>query len=503
MRSLTLAECLAARGVVTRFICRTHEGHLIDTLRQRGMAVTALPAPVANMSSKREDYVEWLGVTQQEDARQTIAALRGERPDWLVVDHYGLGAEWERMLRPHAWRVMVIDDLPDRPHDCDLLLDQNEAGRSQADYKSRVPETCCLALGPRYALLRPEYGQHRAILRRRDGNVERVLVFFGGSDPANMTALALEALGAPPFTDLQVDVVVGPNNPHRAALERLAAGRRGTRLLGPQLHLAELTARADLAIGAGGATTWERMCLGVPSLVMSIAENQRPGCEALSRQGLIVYLGMAERVRIPDLRDALAKCISSPQWLVDLSSKGQSVVDGLGALRVSEYLDPTSPTALRLRQAEERDMQTYFAWVNDPEVRRQSVHSEPVTPEAHSAWFSARLAASGSQLFVLEARDLPVGQIRFDREADVARIDYSIDPLFRGRGWGKRLVEIGLQAAIEHGPRVFRADVKKSNSASASVFQRMGFRESAAEGGLRVFVKDCRINPPMDAPRCE
>ena len=281
MRCLTLAEDLRERGVATRFVCRAHPGHLIEWLRQRGMAVHAMPEPAESRGmSAPENHSDWLGVTQTEDADQTIQALRGEHPEWLIVDHYGLGSAWERRLRGHAGKLMVIDDLANRPHDCDLLLDQNYSTGSAGRYRELVPEMAALALGPRYALLRPEYLQHRLVLRERDGRVRRVLIFFGGSDSYNMTGMALAALSGAEFDRLEVDVVIGPNNVHRARLERAIAERPLTTAYGHRPHLADLMAQADLAIGAGGTTTWERLCLGLPSLVVSIAENQEPTCEA-------------------------------------------------------------------------------------------------------------------------------------------------------------------------------------------------------------------------------
>lgn len=483
MRCLTLAEALRERGVETRFICRAHLGNLVELLQRQAMPVTVLPAPAQVPGVDSEEYATWLGVTQAEDAEQTIEALHGDRPDWLVVDHYGLDTDWEQKLRPYTAKLMVIDDLANRRHDCDLLMNQNYSDEGEKRYRSLVPENCCPLLGPRYALLRPEYASYRRTLRPRDGVVRRVLVFFGGSDPSNMTRLALEGLSAPEFQHLEVDVVVGANNAHRVALEQQVFIRPLTHLYGSRPHLADLMARADLAIGAGGGTTWERMCLGLPSLVVSIADNQRPACEALDRAELIQYIGGFREVRASDLVDALKGWIGNRDRLLACSIQSQLLVDGLGVLRLAEVLHPTPANQLRLRSACPDDIGFYFNWANDPEVRRQAIHSEPISWKNHQEWFANKLADSQCRLFVLLAGALPVGQIRFDRQGDEVEIDYSLDALVRARGWGAQLVAMGSAFIQQSGPIRIRAEVKAENHASRAVFAHLGFDQTVSVHG--------------------
>jgi len=158
---LTLAEALRrARCTDAIHLPRTR-GHLLPLLQQRAMPVTVLPAPASGKATVSEDYAAWLGVSQADDAQQTIEALDGDKPDWLVVDHYGLDVEWEQRLRLHIGRLMAIDDLANRHHDCDVLLDQNYASEGERRYAGRVPDTCKLMVGPKYALLRPEYAAYR------------------------------------------------------------------------------------------------------------------------------------------------------------------------------------------------------------------------------------------------------------------------------------------------------------------------------------------------------
>lgn len=348
VRCMTLGATIRERGIAVEFIGRAHRGNLLDRLSVEGFAATVLPPPSADRESASADhtvnYADWLGVPQAEDADQTIEAIAGSVPDWLVVDHYGLGAKWEARLRPHVGRILAIDDLANRSHDCDVLLDQNYAFEPQSRYRGLVPPDCRLLVGPRYALLRPEYREYRMESRTRAGNARRLLVFLGGTDRYGVTLTALEALSAPELSHLEVDVVVGTNNADRPRIEELAARRARTFVQGPRPHLADLMSAADLAIGAGGATTWERMCLGLPSVVVSVAQNQQSCCEALCAAGLIEYLGEVPRVRGDDLHRALMALIDNPERLASLTAANLVEVDGLGTPRVADVVAPTSGT---------------------------------------------------------------------------------------------------------------------------------------------------------------
>ncbi|SFC96257.1 UDP-2,4-diacetamido-2,4,6-trideoxy-beta-L-altropyranose hydrolase [Thiohalospira halophila DSM 15071] len=341
VRCRTLANALQARGASVQFIGRAHAGHGLDGLQEEGFTAAALPAPnKAAAAAASEDYAHWLGVSQEQDAKETIAALEGS-PDWLVVDHYGLDAEWEKRLRPHTGQILAIDDLANRAHDCDALVDQNYSPTAGNRYTDLVPPDTTQLLGPTYALLRPEYAEERQKRRPHGGVMERIFVFFGGTDPDNLTGRALSALSDPVFTDVAVDVVVGPNNPHREELEAQAGARPGITLHPPRPHLADLMAAADLAIGAGGTTTWERFCVGLPALVVSIADNQRPACEALAADDLIAYLGHHDQVTAAGLREAVQALRGNPEHLRQLAEAGRRTVDGAGTQRVVDHLTRT------------------------------------------------------------------------------------------------------------------------------------------------------------------
>jgi UDP-2,4-diacetamido-2,4,6-trideoxy-beta-L-altropyranose hydrolase len=339
VRCLTLADALREEVAECEFVCRKHEGHLMDYIRSRGYEVHALPIPqVSEPFVSGLAHASWLGVDWQTDAGQTRQALGSEAFDWLIVDHYALDQCWESALRSSCKRIMAIDDLADRQHDCDLLLDQNY-GSSAERYRGLVPSDCVQCHGPEYALLKPVYADWRAQLPARDGRVRRVLIYFGGgADAANLTCLAVQAFQSPQLAHIELDIVVGGAYAHQSSLEKLVALRGNATIYWQLPDLAGLMENADLAIGAGGATTWERCCMGLPTIVISIAENQRPACEALSADKMIDYLGHVDQSTSELIQDRVLLFLKKRDLLRDLSERGMELVDGNGALKVTKIL---------------------------------------------------------------------------------------------------------------------------------------------------------------------
>ncbi len=331
MRCLTLAESLRESGAQLHFICRDHQGNIIDMLKQKALPVTVLPAPIITNTSGGEDFA---GASQQQDAKESIAALNKEIPDWLVVDHYGLGIEWEQQIRPHVKQLMVLDDFPNRRHDCDLLLDQNYSPDSAQLYHQFVPETCKLLLGSQYTLLQKEFSSMRQQLKPRNHQVKRVLVFFTAGNDQGETLKAMKGIELFGQAD-RVDVVVGQSNPDNPEIIQKCQE------LNWQYHcqvnyMPELIAEADLVIGGGGSSNWERCALGVPALVTILAENQAPIAHALDQAGIIDNLGWNTGLQPSDYEKALKNITS--QHLAEMSEKAFKLVDAKGAERVAAML---------------------------------------------------------------------------------------------------------------------------------------------------------------------
>lgn len=339
MRCLTLADVLSEQGAECQFICRNHEGNLMDHILSRGYEAYALPKPSANASFESDlAHAIWLGVDWLTDAQQTLQLLKYTKLDWLILDHYALDHSWEFALRSSCMRMMVIDDLADRRHSCDLLLDQNY-GSSTERYAGLVPAECTQFHGPEFALLKPIYAQCCAEQSVRTGKIERVLIYFGGgADPMNLTEMTLRAFQAPELKNIELDIVVGSCYAYKVELEAVATNRGRTCIYTQLPDLSGLMARADLAIGAGGGTTWERCCLGLPTIVISISENQRPACKALAEDGFIQYLGHADNVSIEVIRKQVLRLLRKPERLSELSEKCENLVDGKGVGKLLDAL---------------------------------------------------------------------------------------------------------------------------------------------------------------------
>jgi UDP-2,4-diacetamido-2,4,6-trideoxy-beta-L-altropyranose hydrolase len=478
MRCLTLGAALRDRGADVSFVCREMDGDLNELIESREFTVARLPV---GKSAIRLDPSEW-----ERDAKDTMAALgsSGGRPQWLIVDHYALDARWESALRKSSERTMVIDDLADRQHDCDLLLDQNLFANMDGRYLKRVPGGCSMLLGPEYALLQPEYSELHSRIRPREGKVNRILITFGGADEDNLTGRALSAFLALRRDEIECDVVFNESGIHGDAIRAQAAGRKNVHLHSDLPTLAPLIADADLAVGGAGATSWERLCLGLPSLTVILAENQRVVGEELGSLGLARVLGDKTEVTEAVIAKALGDLIATgleKNW----SERCLSTVDGNGAKRVCAALMVSSSDKLTARRAATSDESLLLAWANDPMTRSNAFSQQPISVEDHHSWLASRLDdESGCRLYVVQDSDgVPIGQVRFERKDARWQIDYALAPVFRGRGLGKPLLEAALAALRKEfkSATVF-AQVKSENRSSQKVFESLGF-DRVGEGG--------------------
>lgn len=348
MRCLTLADALRERGASCTFVCRPHPGHLLGLIAQRGHQALAMPELQEGIQHNLNGtaHAHWLGTdwaTDAQDTQQALIAQAGGQPvDWLVVDHYALDARWEEALLPQGKRIMAIDDLADRPHACDLLLDQN-LGRKQADYWGLLKGKTTPLLGPHYALLRPEFAALRAqSLTRRQNNpqLRRMLVTMGGVDKDNATVQVLAALQSCRLpADLRVTVVMGPHAPWLAQVQAQAAQMPWhTEVLVGVNNMAQLMAQSDLAIGAAGGTAWERCSLGLPSLVLVLAQNQLPGAVALQEAGAAVTMQSPQQ--ITNFFASQQSASEAKEVLNKLSQAAAAVTDGEGCQRtVTQMLE--------------------------------------------------------------------------------------------------------------------------------------------------------------------
>jgi UDP-2,4-diacetamido-2,4,6-trideoxy-beta-L-altropyranose hydrolase len=478
MRCLTLAEGLREKRCKVLFICRELPGNLNHVITAQGFDLYRLPAAEARESTLDWNrHAVWLGVPWQQDAKETQGSLEGqsERFDWLVVDHYAIDGNWESALRPLVDKIMVIDDLADRQHDCDLLLDQNFYLDQPGRYDNRVSGHCQKLLGPGYALLRSEFHQARKLTRPRSGAVQNILVFFGGVDECNATAKALRAIGALDRVDFAVDVVVGAGNPHKHEIHELCKTLKNASFHCQVSNMAELMVRSDLAIGAGGTVTWERFCLGLPALVVSVAENQAHIAEDCAKAGCQLYLGYSAEVDESTLGAALRTVLQSPSLLVNMSTQAMQVVDGKGLSRVVQWL---CPLLIKLREAGPDDCRAIYEWRNAEETRRHIFDKDIIPFEAHQQWFAKSLDNPDRIILVAEHDNTPAGVLRYDLNAERALVSVYLVPGPKPLGIGTQLIRAGSHWLRTRHPEIttIDAEILGENIASIKAFEKAGYR---------------------------
>lgn len=445
-RCLTLAELFRERGHEVLFVCRALADNLNDDVRSAGFALAELGS--------------------DDDAAETLAVLGHAPVAAIVVDHYGLDAEWERAMRPLGARMIAIDDLADRPHDIDVLIDVTPGEDHARAYDGLLPEGCLRLTGPGFAMLRPEF---RAAPPLRDGTIGRVLVSFGAVDAEDRCGAAYEAVRAALGADVEIDVVLSRIAPHREALEQRAAADAGLKVHVDTPAMAELMRAADVAIGAGGTTSWERARLGLPTLVAAIAANQRESVAALEALGCAIRIDAGAQFA-GEIGQALGFLRDRPAIVRLIGEAAARLVDGRGAERVAQAIAPSTP---KLRRAEAGDARDLWEWRNAEPVRLASKNKDPIPWEAHEAWFAERLGDPKSAMLIGEERGRPVGVIRFEIDGASAEVSVYLAPGRSGRGHGPALLRAGEDWLRRERPEVERivAEILPGNRASVAAFE--------------------------------
>lgn len=337
MRCLSLADELRVRGAQVSFVCSKLPGQLDRQIQSRGYSVHM----IGETEELPQDHWSWIRMNSERDAQATLQWVKRDMADLVVVDHYALDANWEATIRSSQARIVVIDDLADRSHDCDLLVDQNLYEDPMTRYMGRLSPRCQCLFGPAYALLREEFLKVRLRTHPRNGALKSILVSFGGVDATNETVKVLRGIETLVVErGLVLDVLIGPLCSHSEEIRRVANHLPGARVHENAQDVTQFMKNADLAFGAGGTTTWERCCLGVPTLVTLVAENQVLSVKALEREGAVRCLGRAEELCSRDYYQALKNLRAGE--LSEMSKKAMQLVDGQGGRRVVEHLFTTN-----------------------------------------------------------------------------------------------------------------------------------------------------------------
>lgn len=353
IRCLTLGEALRKKSVQLSFISRELPGNLNVLIRKRDFKVWQLPLPDLSGESavKKSDRSYFSGTSWEEDVEKTLSVLSEcKMPDWLIVDHYGLDKRWEEQMRPAVKKIMVIDDLADRLHDCDVLLDQNLHEAPETRYEKLVPPQCRKFLGPRFALLRSEFIEARKRLRKRDGNIRRILVFLGGTDPTNETEKVLRAINLMNRKDIAVDVVVGSANARKDEIKWMCEARPNFSYYCQVDNMADLMLRADLSIGAGGSTTWERCYLGLPTITLIVSSNQEEITKEVASLCAAWNAGRSEEVTPDHLAGTIQAVMEDPVSVREVGERALQLMGEAGSesaqgLLIQTILEGSNATA--------------------------------------------------------------------------------------------------------------------------------------------------------------
>lgn len=471
-RCLSLGTALREAGSDVVFACAEPSAVSEEMCRTRGFRPIALGSGPARRTHSEGTTP---AAIQSEDAQECKALAAGGMFDWAIVDHYGLDAAWERQMRPACRQILAIDDLANRPHDCDVLIDQNLREDGGLAYDPRLPRGCERLLGPRFALLDGSFAAARSALD--DQPRDRILVSFGGGDPHAMTQPVVRALRRTCAEWQSIDVVVGPmqaDGPSASALE----GIPGVTVHHATREMAKLMSNARLFVGAGGTTSWERCCVGLPGVVVSVADNQVGPCTALEEAGSHVYLGSVPGVEPDAIAGAAAAVLASPIWAERLARRSFELVDGLGTERVVRRM---LRGRMRVRIAEAGDESKLLRWRNDAAVRRYSGSRSEIGAEDHARWYASKMNDPDCHLLIGEDAQGEAGVVRYDVSGSAATVSVYVQPERLGSGAGSALLAAGERWLAEHRPSVdaICAEVQADNRTSTRLFAGAGYRARA------------------------
>lgn len=488
MRCLTLSDELGRLGHDVVYLCRDYSTSIIDLVKTRGFKVLLVEKPAA---------LEQAGIpadeaAQIEDARSTLASLK--QAPWaeadsaasrhlvelLIVDHYGLTGAYQQEVRPHVGLLMVIDDLAASAHHCDLLLDQT-FGRTDTDYRDLVESDCKLLLGADYSLLRNDFRILRsrsARLKINVGKRQRIFISFGGVDQDNLTGRVLRWLIPQLGTDYRVDVLLGSNAAHLKDVETLLSEMDGYQLHVGVPDVARLMADADVAIGAAGTTSWERCCLGLPSLMVVMADNQQEVSRSLQAAGAALVAGRSESLSEEDLIALLDSLLSDDDLYRNMVLASLRICRGDGVSRVARQVTTllsgeTSEVSLRLVGKDDLDL--VFEWQHEPGIRKYSRNSTPPSLEEHTAWFNQKILDPFSLFEIIEYKGQACGFVRLDPYGEIDG-EYEVSILISGEYQGLGIGLKALQCTRAQNPDVkLYAYVDSRNIGSVKLFKKAGY----------------------------
>lgn len=475
-RCLTLAHELKSQGAEIIFICRQHPGSLEQLISGQGFAVRMLPCGDVRTVNP-ENSGQWLSVTQEQDARECHEILDSIRPDWIVVDHYSLNHTWENLIKKSCPNILVIDDLADRQHDCTILLDQNYFANAQNRYAKQIAKNTLLLCGPRHALLKSEFSKKPAP-PKKTGTTKNILIYFGTTDRKATAQKAIRALKQCRDISFKARILTGANNPLAGDIKNCADDDERFEILSHTDDVANLMRASDLYVGAGGTITWERLCTGLPGIVIALTDNQHVISPPLADKGYQIYLGLTDSLSEMRIQKAIEYALDSPELLKNMRERGQALVDGRGAVRIANLL---MHFHVHLCPAASADCNMIYEWCNDPKTRRYSLNPKPFSKDSHTRWYTDTLNNPLRKMLLGHWGETPVGVVRYDLspENQTAVVSIYVRPDRHGFGLGYALLYHGNQWLFRHHPEINSvvAEIHTENHASVELFGGLGFKK--------------------------
>lgn len=396
--------------------------------------------------------------------------------NFLIVDDYSVNYKWEVKISKYVNKLLTIDDFKNKKHHCDIYLNQNILDEKEYLFLKKKYLNKKPLLGPKYALLDKKYN----FFFKKDikKNIfKKILISFGGSDKENFTNLVLEILSKKKYSNLTISVILGKDYKYLDNLKKKYGNYKNIKIIKNLPTLVHEMNSSNLTIGAGGITSWERLCLSIPSIVFCISKNQKTIIKDLKKRKLIMYGGNVKGFNKKKIENFIDKTRLNYLSINKKMEESKTYVDGMGATRVFENLIDTNSESLVLKKTIKSDIYDYFNLVNDRKVRLNSFNQKKILFKSHKRWFLNQLFSKSSRLYKLTSKNLLVGQGRLNIDHLTAKIDYSIAEDFRGRGWGYVLLKKLLNKA-KNEPRIKKivGEVRSNNKNSIKLFKNLDFK---------------------------
>lgn len=479
VRCLSLAEEFSKYNVDILFITSINSGSCVDQVAKNGFKVELLPH---NLCSDDCEII----YTDAYECSRVINLVGGA--DLLIVDSYYIDKKWERILKLAVKNLLVIDDLENREHECQFILDQNLIDYDDQNYLGLLPKYCKKYFGPRYALIRAQFHEIYHNVSKEISNILQILIMFGGSDPTNETQKVLEAINQPTNSKINITVIFGRDCPHKELILNSELNTTNVTFLVGVDNMASEMSKADIMIGAGGGSVWERCSLGLPSISIATANNQISQLEKLAEKGALLYLGESKNVQVDDIKFAVEKLIADNQLREGMRRIAREIVDAKGASRVVSHLIQCLNQDILLREVVAEDCEQLLTWRNEPAARMYSTNKHHISLEEHLAWFLSSIKDVNQHMFIGLWSGHNIGIIRFHTAEYQTMVSITLDKKFRGIGLGARFLMAGCREIrlIKPLVKIITAEIDPRNLASIKTFVSAGFTNDGSKYVLKV-----------------